>query len=76
MDVIAVCSGERAIEFKSAVLVTYSNDGGGDEAEILRAIKIYNREVKKNCISRKELQVKIQEWWENFFETNAFYKMS
>lgn len=47
MDVIAVCSGERAIEFKSAVLVTDSNDGGGDEAEMLRAIKIYNWEVKK-----------------------------
>ena len=48
MDVIAVCSGERAIEFKSAVIVTDSNDGGEDEIEMLRAIKIYNREVKKN----------------------------
>ena len=48
MDVIAVCSGERATEFKSAVIVTDSNDGGEDETEMLRAIKIYNREVKKN----------------------------
>ena len=69
MDVIAVCSGERVIEFKSAVIVTDSNDGGEDENEMLRAIKIYNREVKKTCISRKELQFKIQEWWKHFIHS-------
>lgn len=46
MDVIIDSTCEQTVEFESAVTVTDSDDDGGDEAEILRATKIYNWEFK------------------------------
>lgn len=45
MDVIIDSTCEQTVEFE-LVTVTDSDDDGGDEAEILRATKIYNREFK------------------------------